>query len=106
MMSPLRITYLLLAAIGAAVPLYYCALWFGANGFDPLAMVAAWFSNDATRGLAWDLGIAAVAFSIWVLAETRVRRNWVALWAIPATFLVGLSFGLPLYLFLRTRPVA
>ena len=34
-----------------------------------------------------------------------VRRNWSALVAIPATFLIGVSCGLPLYLFLRTRPV-
>ncbi|MFV2035046.1 MAG: DUF2834 domain-containing protein [Halocynthiibacter sp.] len=105
-MSPLRMVYLGLAAIGAVVPLYFCVLWFRANGFDPLAMIALWFSDDVARGIAWELVIAAIALFVWVLAEVRVRRNWVALWALPATFLVGPGFGLPLYLFLRTRPVA
>ena len=43
--------------------------------------------------------------TIWVLAEVAVRRNWVGLLAIPATFCIGVSCGLPLYLFLRTAPV-
>ncbi|HSG36474.1 MAG TPA: DUF2834 domain-containing protein, partial [Paracoccaceae bacterium] len=30
---------------------------------------------------------------------------WIALLAIPATFLIGVSCGLPLFLFLRTRPI-
>jgi hypothetical protein len=50
--------------------------------------------------------VAASALVIWIVAETRVRRNWSALWAIPATGLIGPGCGLPLYLFLRTRKVA
>ena len=49
-------------------------------------------------------GIAAIALTVWVLAETISRRAWVGLVAIPATFCVGVSCGLPLYLFLRPRP--
>ena len=45
------------------------------------------------------------SFIVWAVAETLVRKNWIALVAIPATLFVGVSFGLPLYLFLRTRPV-
>lgn len=70
------------------------------------ALLAAWGANESTRGLAWDLQIATVAFFVWAVAETRVRGNWGALVALPVTIGVGLSCGLPLYLFLRTRPVA
>ncbi|MFV2053884.1 DUF2834 domain-containing protein [Aliiroseovarius sp. YM-037] len=104
-MSGLRMIYLALAVIGAIVPMYYFVSWFAANGFDLMAMVDAWHANDASSGLVWDLTIAALALTIWAIAETWVRRNWVALWAIPATFCIGVSCGLPLYLFLRTRPV-
>jgi hypothetical protein len=69
-------------------------------------LIEAWGANASTRGLAWDLAIAGTAFVVWVVAETRARRNWTGLLAIPATFAVGLSFALPLYLFLRTRRVA
>ena len=51
------------------------------------------------------LVIAAIALTIWIIAETRVRKNWSALIAIPATYCIGVSCGLPLYLFLRTRNV-
>ena len=49
--------------------------------------------------------MAAVTLTIWIIAETWVRKNWIALLAIPATFCIGVSCGLPLYLFLRSRPV-
>ena len=52
------------------------------------------------------LTIAAIALTVFVISEVSVRRNWIALWAIPATFCIGVSCGLPLYLFLRTRPIS
>ena len=76
-----------------------------ANGVSLSGMIDAWHANAATSGLVWDLTIAAIALTIWILAEVRARRNWSALIAIPATFCIGVSCGLPLYLFLRTRPV-
>lgn len=104
-MAPIRMIYLALAIWGAVHPMFYFVRWFGENGFDMMAMVNAWHVNDATSGLVWDLTIAAVALTIWILSEVAVRRNWLALIAIPATFGIGVSFGLPLYLFLRSRPV-
>jgi hypothetical protein len=97
--------YLALAAWGAVHPMWYFIAWFRENGFDLGGMVDAWHANAATSGLVWDLTIAAGALTIWVLAEVAVRRNWVGLLAIPATFCIGVSCGLPLYLFLRTAPV-
>lgn len=104
-MSALRRTYLVLTVIGALVPLAYFFGFFRAEGWSLGLMVDAWRANGATKGLAMDLLISGVVLTIWIVAETRVRKNWIALVAIPATFLVGVSFGLPLYLFLRTRPV-
>ncbi|MGJ8616353.1 MAG: DUF2834 domain-containing protein [Sulfitobacter sp.] len=104
-MSVLRMLYLALALWGAVHPMYYFVTWFQANGFDIMAMVDAWHVNAAASGLVWDLTIAAITLTIWILAEVAVRRNWLALIAIPATFCIGVSCGLPLYLFLRTAPV-
>ena len=104
-MSVLRIIYLALAIWGAIHPMYYFVGWFQENGWSIMAMVDAWHVNAATSGLVWDLTIAAVALTVWIIAETWVRKNWVALIAITATFGIGVSCGLPLYLFLRTRPV-
>ena len=90
----------------AVHPMYYFAPWLQENGFDLQGLVALWKANDAVTGLYWDLVIAAIALTVWILAEVSVRRNWLALIAIPATFCIGVSCGLPLYLFLRSRPVA
>lgn len=104
-MSPLRIAYLALAIWGAMHPMYWFLAWFRDNGYSLGRMVDAWHANAASSGLVWDLTIAAIALTVWICAEVRVRQNWIALLAIPATFCIGVSCGLPLYLFLRTRPV-
>jgi len=104
-MSLLRAAYLALAVWGAVHPMAWFIAWFAENGLSLSGMIAAWHANAATSGLVWDLTIAAIALTLWILAEVAVRRNWSALVAIPATFLIGVSCGLPLYLFLRTRPV-
>jgi len=105
MPSPLRMIYLALAIWGAIHPMYYFIQWFAQKGFDLMGMVDAWHVNAASSGLVWDLTIAFIALTVWIIAEVTVRRNWIALIAIPATICIGVSCGLPLYLFLRTRPV-
>jgi len=104
-MSPMRWIYLALAIWGAIHPMYYFVSWFQENGWSLGAMIDAWYVNDATTGLTWDLTIAAVSLTIWIIAEVAVRRNWSVLIAIPATYCIGVSCGLPLYLFLRSRPI-
>lgn len=105
MPSPLRLGYLALAGLGAVLPMGQFLPYLSAHGWNPLSLVAGWTANPAALGLSYDLVISALALTLWILAETRVRRNWSALWAIPATFFIGVACGLPLYLFLRTRKV-
>ena len=104
-MAPIRMIYLALAVWGAIHPMYYFISWFQANTWDIMAMVDAWHVNTAGSGLVWDLTIAAVALTVFVIYEVVTRRTWLGLVAIPATFCIGVSCGLPLYLFLRSRPV-
>lgn len=104
-MKPMRLIYLALAIWGAVHPMYWFIQWFQENGWHLGAMIDAWYVNTATTGLTWDLTIAAVTLTVWILAEVAVRRNWSGLLAVPATFCIGVSCGLPLYLFLRSRPV-
>ena len=99
----MRHVYLILAIIGAIVPMYYFVSWFEEHGYDLGAMVEAWNVNDAATGLTYDLTISAVALLVWVIAETARNGRWLNLIAIPATFCIGVSCGLPLYLWLRTR---
>ena len=98
----IRWIYLALAVWGSIHPMYYFISWFNQNGYDLMAMVDAWHVNAATSGLVWDLTIAATALTIWVIVETLKTRRLLGLLAIPATFCIGVSCGLPLYLFLRS----
>jgi hypothetical protein len=98
-----RAVYLVLAIVGAVVPMWHFVAWFRAEGWSLGGMIAAWNVNSATTGLVWDLTIAAVALTVWVIAECLSRRDWLGLVAVPATFCIGVSCGLPLYLWLRSR---
>jgi hypothetical protein len=102
-MSPLRLIYLGLAVVGAILPMSYFVAWFRANGWSLGGMIDAWHANAATSGLVWDLTIAAVALTVWIVAEAARRRDWLLLVSVPATFCIGVSCGLPLHLFLRAR---
>ncbi|QFT91481.1 hypothetical protein FIU86_01390 [Roseovarius sp. THAF9] len=99
----MRYVFLALAVWGAIHPMAWFVAWFNANGYSLMGMVEAWHANAATSGLVWDLTIAAVALTLWVIWETVKVRDWLRLIAIPATFCIGVSCGLPLYLFLRMR---
>lgn len=102
-MSALSKLYLALAVWGAVHPMFWFVTHVRETGTGLPGLFEAWFATASTTGLAWDVTIAGTALFVWIIAETRVRRNWRALWAIPATLFIGLSCGLPLYLFLRTR---
>ena len=79
-LTPLRLCWLALALIGAGLGLHMDA-------------------PDAT-GI-----VALVTLALWCLAETTVRRNWLAFLTLPAMVL-GIGCALPLYLFLRSRRIA
>ncbi len=83
--------------------MFYFVSWFNEFGWSLGAMVEAWNVNDATTGLVYDLTIAAVALTLFVIWETVQNRRWINLLAIPATFCIGVSCGLPLYFWLRSR---
>ncbi len=102
-MTAMRPVYLALAIWGSIHPMYWFVTWFQQNTWDIMAMVDAWHVNAATSGLVWDLTIAAVTLTVFVIAECIHTRRWLGLIAIPATFCIGVSCGLPLYLYLRSK---
>jgi hypothetical protein len=104
MIAPLRLVWLGLAVWGAIHPMYWFLRYMRETGTGLSGMIDAWYVNASTTGLTWDLTIAAIALTVWIVAETVSHRRWLNLIAIPATFCIGVSCGLPLYLFLRSRP--
>lgn len=97
----LRLVWLALAIWGAIHPMSHFVAFWQENGWSLSLLIDSWYVNRGTEGLVWDLTISAIALTIWVLSETVPQRNWWGLLAIPATFGIGVSCGLPLYLFLR-----
>jgi len=96
--------YLILAVVGAVVPMIFFVTWFNEFGYDIVAMTHAWKVNDATTGMMWDLAIVGVIMNVWMLAEVYVRKDyWVAPVCIVITWCVSMACGLALYLFLRSR---
>ena len=106
-MSILRIIFLITAIIGAIMPMRYFIQWFNENSWSLVELSRAWNVNAASTGLVWDLTIAAIALSIWALVDS-IRRKviWQAIVCVLATWCIGVSCGLPLFLFLRMKDTA
>ena len=98
----MRWVWLALAVWGTVHPMSWFLSWFQQEGWSIMGMVDAWHANAASSGLVWDLTIAAVTLTIWVVVDVFRSRRWVERLAIPATFGIGVSCGLPLFLFLRS----
>ncbi|QPM90686.1 DUF2834 domain-containing protein [Pseudooceanicola algae] len=104
-MSALRVGYLALALWGLVHPLGLFGLWLARLDGGLAGLLGAFRDGPAAAGLFWDLVAVSAALTLWALAETWARRNWSALWAVAGAWVLGPGFGLPLYLFLRSRPV-
>ena len=100
---PAKWIYLALAVIGAVIPMSIFLPWAWENGLAPGAFLAALNANPISRFFAWDLLIAGLAVLVWIGIETRRRRVAYAWTAALGTLCVGVSFGLPLYLYLREQ---
>jgi hypothetical protein len=87
--------------LGTVLPMRHFVPWLMANDWDWMGMIALWYANGAVAGVTRDVTIAALTLVAWCLWESARSWRWIGLEAIPATFGVGLSLGLPLYLLLR-----
>jgi hypothetical protein len=94
---------LTLAVIGFVVPNVLLGVFIADEGLDVSGYFSLWTDSTPSTQIALDLIIAAVAFLGWAAREgprAQIRRWWLC---IPATLLVGLCFGLPLFLLMRER---
>jgi Terpene cyclase DEP1 len=95
--------YLLLAILGAVLPLRYFFRFLFNEGPNASLFFQQLFQTDVSAIFAMDVMVSAVALWVFVLIEGR-RRRMKFLWVyIVGTMLVGVSFALPLFLFFRER---
>jgi hypothetical protein len=97
--------YLLCAIAGAIIPYSQFVPWLAEHGPDARGFVAELFSTRIGAFFGLDVIISAAALLAFILWEGR-RQNMSMLWApVAATCLVGVSCGLPLFLYMRERRV-
>lgn len=95
----MKLVYLLLAIIGAVLPLSQLLPFLREHGLDLRLLVEQLFANRISSFFGLDVIVSAFVLFAFMFAERRTVRH---VWApIAATLLVGVSCGLPLYLFLR-----
>jgi len=95
--------YLLLCVVGIAVPYSQFAPWLFQNGLDWRLFFDSLAVNRISLFFVGDVLVSAVVLLVFMRLETgqvRVRHGWIATIGL---CLVGVSFGLPMYLYLRER---
>lgn len=99
--SKLKWVYLAFAILGTVAPMSVFASWVSENGLNMPLFIEQMFTGAVTTFVSTDLVISAFVVFIASLRGWRRGVKW-AWTAVPATILIGVSLGLPLYLFLET----
>lgn len=99
----LRRLYLGLSVAGAVLPLAVFWPFVRDHGLAPRAFLQQLFANPTGRAFATDLALTALMFWLFAIVESRrlaMRLVWLP---ILASATIGVSCGLPLFLYLRER---
>src|SRR5437764_9334004 len=97
--------YLILAVIGFVGPYYFFISFLTAHGLDWKAFVQELFGTRISTFFAVDLLLSCVVFVRFLRQEARryaIARWWLYLLALAT---VGLSFALPLFLYVRASHI-
>ena len=97
----LKTVYLVMAILGAVIPIYFFLQHFDQSGFSLTGFLAAAYANPAAAGLTTDLFISSFVFWILMFQLQRRDRGPGPLPFIVVNLLIGLSCALPAYLYVR-----
>jgi hypothetical protein len=103
---PARTLYLLLCIPGALVPLLPFAQWLQAQSFDsglPGRFFAELFSTRIGAFFGLDVILSALTLFVFIAVERRTKHGLRVWPSILGTLVIGVSLGLPLYLYERER---
>ena len=95
--------FLILAIIGLIVPYYFFLQLPAEDGLSLPLLIQPFSANNFMKGAAMDLTVSVLVFWFFMFSEAnrlQMKNPWIY---ILATFLVGLSFALPLFLYFRER---
>ncbi len=103
--------FLFLAIVGTIAPYAVFAPWIWAHGIDFPLLLTEMFATEVSRFFSLDVIVSAVVVFVMAIRGSLrgVRYAWLT---IVGTLSVGVSLGLPLYLYLEachddadTRPL-
>ena len=108
-MNPNKITqylYLFLCVLGAALPLSQLFPFLAEHGLNLPLMIDQLFANRISAFFGLDVIVSSIV--LWVLVLTEGRRLQMKhLWIyLVSNLTVGVSLGLPLFLYMRERKIA
>jgi hypothetical protein len=99
----MKLFYLLCAIAGTLIPYSQFVPWVAEHGLDVRLLAGELFSTRIGAFFGLDVMVAAVALRAFIGWEGR-RRHMRLLWLpVAATLAIGVSCGLPLFLFLREQ---
>ncbi len=97
----LKTTFLILCILGTLLPLSQFAPWIFENGIDVPLFFQDLFLTKISGFFAMDVIVSAVVLFVFIFTEGR-RLEIPNLWLpVVATLSVGVSLGLPLFLYMR-----
>ena len=97
----LKSVYLALCVVGTAAPLAFFVPFLRDHGLDLALFVEQLFATPVSGFFGMDVVVSSVVLWVFVFAEGR-RLSMKHQWApIVANLTIGVSLGLPLFLYLR-----
>lgn len=99
----LRHLYLALCVLGVFVPYSQFIPWLSQHGLQIELFGRELFATRVGAFFGLDVVVSAIALVVFICAERKavaVRHVWLP---IIATLVVGVSLGLPLFLYMRQR---
>jgi hypothetical protein len=93
--------YLVLCFAGALLPYWQFGPWLLANGVDARLLLQELFANRVSAFFALDVIVSATVLFVFITRESsrlRIGNRWLP---FVATLTVGVSLGLPMFLYMR-----
>ena len=95
--------YLVLCVLGVILPYSQLLPFLREHGFDMRVLVEQMFANRISAFFGLDVVVSSLVLWTFVFIEGR-RRKMRHLWVlVVGNLLVGVSLGLPLFLYMRER---
>ena len=105
-MDVTRTIFLGLTVAAVAFPVRRMVTWLSENDRDFDALVSTLTASDPARSVTGAVLIASTALIVFIIGEATLRRDWFSMICIPITLVFGVAVGMPLYLYLRLRPLS